>query len=119
MKGIKTLVVTAWAICAGAAQSAQIEIEYVVPKNSSHQLVYERLQDLQVLESLRELLRPFRLPRTLTFKIAGCDGESNAWYADDAVTVCYEYLDDVWENAYKRTAIRRRSTSRRHARPTV
>jgi putative metallopeptidase DUF4344 len=103
MKALIPLVVIAWAVCAGTARSGQIEIEYVAPKNPSHQHVYQRLQDLQVLESLRELLRPFRLPRTLTFKIDGCDGESNAWYDNDVVTVCYEYLDDVWENAYKRT----------------
>jgi hypothetical protein len=98
------LIVIAWAASGGTARSAQVQIEYGVPKNLSHQRVYERLQDLQVLESLREFLRPFRLPRSLTMKVDGCDGESNAWYADDAVTVCYEYLDDVWKNAFKRTA---------------
>ena len=44
-----------------------------------------------------------RLPRALTLKVEGCDGESNAWYADDAVTVCYEYLADILRNAPKET----------------
>ena len=44
-----------------------------------------------------------RLPRALLLKVEGCDGESNAWYADDAVTVCYEYLEDILQNAPKET----------------
>jgi hypothetical protein len=36
-------------------------------------------------------------------KVEGCDGVSNAWYADDAITVCYEYLDDILRNAPKET----------------
>jgi hypothetical protein len=34
-------------------------------------------------------------------KVEGCNGESNAWYEDDAVTVCYEYLEDILRNAPK------------------
>jgi hypothetical protein len=44
-----------------------------------------------------------RVPRALLLKVEGCDGESNAWYADDAVTVCYEYLEDILRNAPKET----------------
>ncbi len=44
-----------------------------------------------------------RLPRALLLKVEGCDGESNAWYEDDAVTVCYEYLEDILLNAPKET----------------
>ena len=44
-----------------------------------------------------------RLPRALLLKVEGCDGESNAWYENDAVTVCYEYLADVLRNAPKET----------------
>jgi hypothetical protein len=98
------LIIAASVFCPGTARSTSIEIEYVSPKDPEHQVVYERVRDLQVLESLRDFLRPFRLPRTLTMKVEGCDGESNAWYADGAVTVCYEYLQDVWQNAFKRTS---------------
>jgi hypothetical protein len=38
------------------------------------------------------------LPRRLLVKIEGCDGVSNAWYDGEAVTVCYEFLDDIWKN---------------------
>ena len=44
-----------------------------------------------------------RLPRTLRLKVEGCDGESNAWYEDDAITVCYEYIDDILRNAPQET----------------
>jgi hypothetical protein len=40
-----------------------------------------------------------RWPRTLRLELKGCDGEANAWYGDAAVTVCYEYLDDMWNSA--------------------
>jgi hypothetical protein len=86
------------------AQSSSIEIAYVPPKNPLHQPIYDRLKDRRALEKLQELLSPFRLPRTLTVKVEGCDGDTNAWYADDAVTVCYEYLRDVWRNAFKHTS---------------
>ena len=39
----------------------------------------------------------------LLLKVEGCDGKSNAWYGDDAVTVCYEYIDDILRNAPKET----------------
>ena len=38
------------------------------------------------------------LPRRLLIKTEDCDGVSNAWYEEDAVTVCYEFLDDIWKN---------------------
>ena len=88
---------------AAPAQTNAIEIEYVVPKDARHRTIYERLKEHRVLERLQQLLSPFRLPRKLTVKVEGCDGEINAWYENDAVTVCYEYLDYVWRNAFKRT----------------
>jgi hypothetical protein len=35
----------------------------------------------------------------LKLEVKGCDGESNAWYEDGVVTVCYEYLVDMWRSA--------------------
>jgi Putative metallopeptidase len=28
-------------------------------------------------------------------KTKGCDGESNAWYEDGAITICYEYIEEI------------------------
>jgi len=46
---------------------------------------------------LKEFLSPFRLPRTLQFSFAGCDGEADAFYSDDKITVCYEYIAELWK----------------------
>jgi hypothetical protein len=39
----------------------------------------------------------------LLLKTVGCDGEVNAWYDDGAITVCYEFLDWVWQSAPQQT----------------
>src|SRR5262245_43593304 len=88
------------AAMAQPGQTNAIEIAYVPPKNASHRPIYERLKDRRALEKLQQLLSPFRLPKKLMVKVEGCDGEINAWYADDAITVCYEYLEWVWQNAF-------------------
>src|SRR6516165_341680 len=84
----------------GAAplRSKQIHVEYTLPKNPAHQPIYERMKQQRGLERIQELLSPFRLPRPLLLKLAGCDGDSNAWYEDGVVTVCYEFLADVVKN---------------------
>jgi Putative metallopeptidase len=81
----------------------RIEISYGLPKNPAHASVLRLLKEGQVLEKFKEFLSPLRLPRVLQLKVAGCDGESNAWYEDDAITVCYEYIDDILRNAPKET----------------
>ena len=84
-------------------QSDRIEISYVPPKNPAHEAVFRLLKERQVLEKFKGLLSPLRLPRVLRLKLEGCDGVSNAWYEDDAITVCYEYIDDILQNAPKET----------------
>jgi hypothetical protein len=88
---------------AAPAQTNAIEVAYVPPKNPVHQPIYERLKEHHALERLQLLLSPFLLPSKLTVKVAGCDGETDAWYADDEITVCYEYLEYIRENAFKQT----------------
>ena len=94
--------------CAAARKSSilradRIQISYVPPKNSAHEALFQLLKERQVLEKIKGLLSALRLPRALLLKVDGCDGESNAWYADDAITVCYEYLEDILRNAPKET----------------
>lgn len=81
----------------------RIQISYVPPKNSAHQTIFQLLKERRTLEKFKGLLSALRLPRALLLKVEGCDGESNAWYGDDAVTVCYEYLEDFLRNAPKET----------------
>ena len=81
----------------------RIQFSYVPPKNPEHETVFRLLKERQVLEKFKQFLSPLRLPRTLRLKLAGCDGDSNAWYEDDTVTMCYEYIDEQLKNAPKET----------------
>ena len=81
----------------------RIQISYVPPKNSAHEAIFQLLKERRTLEKFKGLLSALRLPRALLLKVEGCDGESNARYGDDAVTVCYEYLEDFLRNAPKET----------------
>jgi hypothetical protein len=94
--------------CAAAAKplvlrADRIKFSCVPPKNSAHEPLFQLLKERRVLEKFKGLVSALRLPRALLLKVEGCDGESNAWYADDAVTVCYEYLEDILQNAPKET----------------
>jgi hypothetical protein len=81
-----------------AAKANRISISYAQPKEPAHQPIYERLKESRVLERLQQLLSPFRLPRPLKLSVAGCDGEVDAFYWEDEITICYEYIDDLWKN---------------------
>jgi hypothetical protein len=85
------------------ANTDRIVIQYVAPKSPEHRKVLELLKEQRTLEKVKELLGPIRLPRKLLIKTEGCDGVSNAWYDGEAVTVCYEYLDEVWKNVPDKT----------------
>jgi hypothetical protein len=76
----------------------QIDIQYVEPKNAALRPVYEQIRKAQALEKIQTLLAPLLLPRRLLIKTEDCDGVSNAWYEEDSITVCYEYLDGIWKN---------------------
>jgi hypothetical protein len=91
------------AMAASDAQPQRIRIEYVKPENPAHQPLYELLQKRRVLERLQELFSPFRLPTDLTLKTVGCKGQANAWYWDSALTLCYEYLEEMRQNVPKTT----------------
>lgn len=32
-------------------------------------------------------------------KAEGCDDEANAWYDEGAITICYEYIEEIWRAA--------------------
>jgi len=85
------------------ARANRIDIQYVEPTSPDHQAVFKLLKERRALEKVRELLSPIRLPRRLLLQTKGCDGISNAWYDGESVTVCYEYLDDIWKNAPDKT----------------
>jgi hypothetical protein len=84
-------------------QLGRIRIEYDAPKNPEHQKLYERLRQNKVLETIQDILSPFRLPNPgLLIKTLGCDGMISSWYnrndpGDSGPTVhmCYELLDNI------------------------
>ena len=84
-------------------RSDRIQISYVPPQNPAHESILRMLKERQVLEKFKEFLSPLRLPRVLRLKLEGCEGVSNAWYQDDAITVCYEYIDDILRSAPQET----------------
>ena len=77
----------------------QVRFRYATPTEPEHQQIHAELIERRALERLREFLAPFRLPRKLTFVLEGCDGEADAFYGDDRVTICYEYVEALWSNA--------------------
>jgi hypothetical protein len=84
-------------------QPDRFQVSYGTPENPAHEPVLRLLKERQVLEQLKEFLSPLRLPRKLQLQFRGCDGVSNAWYGGDAVTVCYEYIEESFSNAPRET----------------
>ena len=96
LAGSVMILITALATTAfAAAKTNQVTITYVPPENPAHQPVYELLKERHSLEKLQELLSPFRLQWILNISLTGCDGEADAMYSDDAITICYEYIEDL------------------------
>jgi hypothetical protein len=71
-----------------------IHIAYMPPEDEAHQAIYRTLRDQRVLERIRDRLADWRLPRRITIRTKGCDGEISAWYdpSNTTVTMCYEYI---------------------------
>jgi len=86
-----------------ASKTNRVSIRYVPPKNPAHQRIYTELKQRGALEKLQKLLSPVRLPRKLRISLAECDGEADAFYEDDAITICYEYVDELVKNMPQET----------------
>src|SRR5262245_55836984 len=82
------------------ARPNRIQFEYVPPQNPQLEAVYNQLKQGHALEKIQQLFSPFRIPIDLTVKTVEC-GQSNAWYQSPTVTICYEYLDEIWRSAPK------------------
>jgi putative metallopeptidase DUF4344 len=84
-------------------QTNRIRVEYFVPEDTTLQPIYEMLKKRRALEKLQEIFSPFRLPIELTLRTGSCQGVSNAWYERPAVTVCYEYVNEILQSMPKET----------------
>lgn len=82
------------------AQPNRITIEYVPPKNSDFQQIYDLLRQRHALETLQQMFAPFRLPEELKITTKEC-GELNAWYSRETgkpvLTLCYDLLQHFWQ----------------------
>jgi hypothetical protein len=76
-------------------RNSQVETSYVEPKDPAFRPVYERLKKRQVLEQLQLFLAPLRLPRKLQVKIDQCSAPVTDYSPGGAVTICYEYIDQI------------------------
>lgn len=79
------------------SQPNRIRIEYVEPTSSEHQQIYQIVKERRALENLQEIYGAFKLRTDLLLRTIGCDGASNAWYQRGRISVCYEYLDEIWK----------------------
>jgi hypothetical protein len=85
------------AITSGAAEPsvrARVHVVYVPPKDRIHEPIFRALRDRRALERVRDALARLALPKPLTIRTEGCDGDVNAAYdaEDRSISICYEYL---------------------------
>lgn len=99
---IRMMLIAVLALTACAEQDSlppektnQVVIEYVYPGNPAHQQLHDLLKERQTLESLQEFLSPFRLRWPLYITLTDCDGEPDAMYGDDEITICYEFIEEL------------------------
>jgi hypothetical protein len=99
-----------------ASRPNRIHIAYVPPVDAAHQPIYELLQQRRILERFRDFFSFLRLPRPLLLKVAGYDGEANAWCDGEEreVTVCYEYVAHIQRIAPTETTAGGHPRERRH-----
>lgn len=84
-------------------QANQIDIQYVEPASPDMRPVYNLVKKAQLLEKIRSMLVDLRLPRRLLLKMRSCEGKDDAWYDEAGVTVCYEFVDQIWKKVPERT----------------
>lgn len=88
-----------------ASSTDQISIRYVPPANPAHQPIYTKMRQRGALEKLQKILSPFRLPEKLRISLEGCDGEADAFYDYAAITICYEFIDELWQGMPSETTL--------------
>ena len=84
-------------VAAAPLQPDRFRIAYEMPQDPRHLALYRELRTAHLLEDVRRVLAFVRLPRTLRLAFVECDGDANAYYDPDAlsVSVCYEYVDEL------------------------
>lgn len=107
MKPMWVAAALALAVPSACAQDApfprnpNIDIAYVRPTDSRFALTYDRMRQLEVLQTLQEFLSPLKLPRKITVRMDQCDGALILPYkpGSEVVTICYEHLNVIRDTA--------------------
>jgi putative metallopeptidase DUF4344 len=99
------IAVTGGRAAADGVRTQRIQIEYVAYSNPEHQQLYHLLREHQALERLQAIFSPFRLPVDLTLRTIGCNGVANAWYMPGVISVCYEYVSEIFANLSRGSAL--------------
>lgn len=76
-----------------------VRVQHDAPTNPAHQAAHERIRGDATFARASQAFAAFRLPRELSFRTRSCGGRRGAWYYEGAVTICYEYLQDIIDNA--------------------
>jgi hypothetical protein len=84
-----------WLTPSLAAEPARITIVHETPSEAIHRVALARLQASGVLEQTRRVVEAFKLPQPVTIRTRSCGGRGGAWYYENTVTVCYEYLHNA------------------------
>lgn len=100
VRGVTLIAVPAVTACSDLEvlppeKTDQLVVSYEVPTKPAHQEIHDLLKERQSLERLKELLSPYRLRWPLYMSLAECDGEADAYYGDDKITICYEYIEEL------------------------
>ena len=73
----------------------QVVVSYEAPTKPEHQRIHDLLKQRQSLEKLKDFLSPFRLRWPLYLSLVECDGEADAYYGDDRISICYEFIEEL------------------------
>lgn len=101
LAGLLVAFVTPAQAQSSAPEPNRITIAYEEPKNAAHRPILETMRQKRALEAVQTILSPIRLPKPLHVKLAGCDGEINAWFEEATITLCYEFIEWTIEAARK------------------
>jgi len=67
---------------------------YVRP-SAKYTAIYEALRKRQVVEELRDFLRPLHLPREIKLQVKECGAATVPYVSGQPVTVCYELIEQI------------------------
>jgi hypothetical protein len=106
LRAVAVSALLAFLACAGPglAQDARpdrVVVSYGAATTPAQERTRARMMEMGALELAQRILSPVRLPRALTLTTAACDGQADAWFEGDTITICYEYIAWIAEVARK------------------